>query len=93
MGAEFDAQRKAYEDLHQGWQQSGPEEKAKAPPKGRSARHWSEVLCIPRNSNRAQIKRAYRILAAKNHPDRGGDTNAMQEINRAKAEAFEAVGI
>ena len=36
-----------------------------------------------------ELKAEYRRLAMENHPDRGGDTETMQKINAAYADAFE----
>lgn len=38
------------------------------------------VLGLPPNATRQQIKRRYRTLAKKYHPDRGGDQRQMQRI-------------
>jgi DnaJ-domain-containing protein 1 len=38
------------------------------------------VLVLPPNATRQQIKRRYRALAKKHHPDRGGDQRQMQRI-------------
>jgi DnaJ-domain-containing protein 1 len=38
------------------------------------------VLGLPPNATRQQIKRRYRALAKKHHPDRGGDQREMQRI-------------
>lgn len=38
------------------------------------------VLGLPPNATRQQIKRRYRVLAKKYHPDRGGDPRQMQRI-------------
>jgi len=38
----------------------------------------------------AEIKKHYRELAFQHHPDRGGDTHTMQDINNAYHEALEA---
>ncbi len=38
------------------------------------------VLGLPPNATRQQIKRRYRVLAKKHHPDRGGDPRQMQRI-------------
>ena len=51
-------------------------------------RDYYEVLGIPRGADDAQIKRAYRNLALKYHPDRnpGADTSSeMKDINEAYA--------
>lgn len=42
-----------------------------------------ETLGINDNANADEIKRAYRKLAAKHHPDKGGDTGLFQNISRA----------
>lgn len=38
------------------------------------------VLGLPPNATRQQIKRRYRSLAKKYHPDRGGDRQQMMRI-------------
>ena len=38
------------------------------------------VLGLPPNATRQQIKRRYRTLAKKYHPDRGGDQQQMKRI-------------
>lgn len=44
-----------------------------------------EVLKVKRTATKAQITRAYRKLAMKFHPDRGGDAEAFKEIHKAYA--------
>ena len=55
-------------------------------------RDYYEVLGVDRNSDEATIKKAYRTLAMKYHPDRNpGDQDAVQhmkEINEASRAAF-----
>jgi hypothetical protein len=55
-----------------------------------AAREWWEVLGVPRTATAAEIQRAYRELAARHHPDRGGSAALMAEINAARdaAERF-----
>jgi len=45
--------------------------------------NYYEILNIDRSATDADIKKAYRRLAAKHHPDRGGDTKKFQEIQAA----------
>ena len=42
-----------------------------------------ETLGVPKGASEDEIKKAYRRLAAKHHPDRGGDTAKFQEIQGA----------
>jgi DnaJ-class molecular chaperone len=42
-----------------------------------------QTLGVNRDANADEIKRAYRKLASKHHPDRGGDTKVFQEIQTA----------
>ena len=59
-----------------------------APP---GQRGWREVLGLKGPVNAAQIDAAYRERAASAHPDKGGSTEAMAELNRARAEAKRAI--
>ncbi len=38
------------------------------------------ILGLPPNATAQQIKRRYRMLAKRHHPDRGGDPREMQRI-------------
>ena len=42
-----------------------------------------ETLGVPRDATPAEIKKAYRKLAMKNHPDRGGDEDKFKKISAA----------
>ena len=44
---------------------------------------YYQTLGVPENSSFDDIKKAYRKLAAKHHPDKGGDTSQFQNISRA----------
>jgi curved DNA-binding protein len=44
---------------------------------------YYKVLGIDRNATEDEVKRAYRKLASKHHPDKGGDTAKFQEIQVA----------
>jgi DnaJ-class molecular chaperone len=45
--------------------------------------NYYEILGIDKSSTPEQIKQAYRRLASKFHPDKGGDTKKFQEIQAA----------
>lgn len=47
-----------------------------------------EILEISPESNKAQVKAAYRKLAAIHHPDRGGDGDKFDEVNQAYQRAL-----
>lgn len=42
-----------------------------------------EVLGVPKTADEAEIKKAYKKLALKNHPDKGGDPEKFKEISAA----------
>jgi curved DNA-binding protein len=42
-----------------------------------------QTLGVHRNATEADIKKAYRAMASKHHPDKGGDTAKFQEIQSA----------
>jgi DnaJ-class molecular chaperone len=42
-----------------------------------------EILNLPKFINKADIKRQYHFMAKKNHPDLGGDMDAMEQLNYA----------
>lgn len=45
--------------------------------------NFYEILGLQKDANDNEIKKAYRSLSLKHHPDRGGDTNIFQQINSA----------
>lgn len=45
--------------------------------------NYYQILGVDETASQDEIKRAYRKLAAINHPDRGGDTSKFQEISQA----------
>ena len=51
-------------------------------------REWWDVLGLSPNASRPEIEEKHRRLAKANHPDHGGTTEAMAEINDAKAAAL-----
>ena len=44
---------------------------------------YYQVLGISRNATQTEIKKAYRKLAHKHHPDKGGDGKRFKEVNEA----------
>merc|ERR1719326_1092345 len=42
-----------------------------------------KLLEVEKNANDSEIKKAYRKLAVKHHPDKGGDPEKFKEITRA----------
>lgn len=44
---------------------------------------YYKILGVPRGANQAEIKKAYRSLAHKYHPDKGGDEKKFKEVNEA----------
>lgn len=46
-------------------------------------RDYYEVLGIGKNASADEIKKAFRALAVKLHPDRGGDETKFKEVNEA----------
>lgn len=44
---------------------------------------YYSILGVPQTASADEIKQAYRKLAAKHHPDRGGDTTEFQKIEEA----------
>src|SRR3989344_4306686 len=49
---------------------------------------YYEVLGVQKKSGKEEIKQAYRKLAHKFHPDKGGDEKKFKEIN----EAYQVLG-
>jgi hypothetical protein len=50
--------------------------------------HWADTLQVRRDASRDAIEAAFRRLALEHHPDRGGSTDKMAELNKAREEAL-----
>ncbi len=60
------------------------------PPPNGDARHWTEVLGVGRSASQDDIERSYRHRALNLHPDLGGSSEAMAELNAAVVQARNA---
>lgn len=52
-----------------------------------ATRHWREVLGVAHDADMALVRAAYRVLASRHHPDKGGSHDSMAELNAALAQA------
>lgn len=59
-------------------------------PAPQAARNWRDVFGTGVHT-RAELNEVYRRLASAFHPDKGGDQHKMAELNRARAEALDAL--
>ena len=57
-----------------------------------SDRDYYEVLGVDRNASAADIKKAYRRLAMKYHPDRNGGDKEAEAKFKEVGEAYEVLG-
>ena len=65
------------------WLDADPEQEWTPPPVKPKASDPYVMLHLLPSAPPEVVKAAYRALAVLNHPDKGGDTNAMQRINDA----------
>jgi len=54
-------------------------------------RDYYEVLSVSRNASSSEIKKAYRTLAMKHHPDRNPDDKEAESLFKECAEAYEVL--
>jgi len=54
-------------------------------------RDFYEILGVPKNAPDADIKKAYRKVALKYHPDRNPDDKAAEDKFKEAAEAYEVL--
>jgi hypothetical protein len=54
-----------------------------------AGRDWWEVLSLPKDASRDDIRAAYRRLASVHHPDKGGSAEKMAELNAAQDKALQ----
>jgi DnaJ family protein A protein 2 len=53
------------------------------PKKDADTNKYYDILGVSKKASQDEIKKAFRKLALKMHPDRGGDTEKFQELNKA----------
>lgn len=57
--------------------------RGRGPPKEVNNSKFYELMGVDKNASMDEIKKAFRKLALKNHPDRGGDKETFQELQNA----------
>ena len=57
-----------------------------------SKRDYYEILEVDRNATAEEIKKSYRKIAIKYHPDKNPDDKASEDKFKEAAEAYEILG-
>lgn len=60
---------------------------ASLPPPTESSENWREVLGVTRTAKIDEARKAYNTLRSKTHPDRGGDSEQFNKIQKAWEQA------
>lgn len=55
-----------------------------------AGKQWFDILGVTPSASREEINTAYRKMASAAHPDRGGSTEDMAALNRARDEGLRA---
>jgi DnaJ-domain-containing protein 1 len=96
-GGAFEESARRFDERMRGRSQNNSNSSGGKPKaRNKTARPWHEVLEIPATSSDAEIKKAYRRMASKFHPDKWKDPDAtarMTEINTAWNEIRDTRGI
>ena len=58
---------------------------------GMAKQDYYELLSVPRNASDAEIKKAYRRLAMKYHPDRNPDDKTAEDKFKEAKEAYDVL--
>ena len=56
-----------------------------------SKRDFYDILGVPKSSSKDEIKKAYRKVAIKYHPDKNPDDKAAEEKFKEAAQAYEVL--
>ena len=54
-------------------------------------RDYYEILGVAKNASADEVKKAYRRIATKNHPDRNPDNKAAEDVFKEATEAYEVL--
>lgn len=55
----------------------------RAPPKKSNNTKYYEILKVSKSAGQDELKKAYKVAALKNHPDKGGDPEKFKELTQA----------